>query len=1184
MQLLKMELRGFKSFADKTTLTFDKGITAIVGPNGSGKSNISDAVRWVMGEQNVRQLRGQKSEDIIFAGTQTRRPQGAAEVSLYFDNSDHALDTEFTEVVVTRRLFRSGDSEYYINRRPCRLKDIHILFADTGIGQDSMAVIGQNRVDRILNSKPEERRVIFEEVAGISRFKGRKADGLRKIAETERNLERIRDLMSVLEERLEPLQEQAETLQKFRCLDSERLAYEGTVTLQELRNSERLLAKAENSRMTAASEEEKAAQELAAAEGKRKAMLEVMAADDEKLRRLDEEAMAVHNELDSLVHRREACRQRQAELAENESQAADDAAQLQQRQAAWQEQKETLQAQKDQKAAELAAAQKALALTQTLFGQAEAQAEAAAKALQERVDANSKRSRDAFMLRRDSEDLRRRLEENEAACQQALKQWEDKKQVLTAAEARHEEAQAQQEACQKKAAAFEQQAASLRQTAQEKGQRLKKGEDEYRRLRGDVDAASQRMRVLQSMEQEHEGLGRAVKVVLTASQPWRSRLCGAVGELCQIPSRFAVAIDVALGGAVRYVVAEDERAAKQAISYLKDRKAGRTTFLPLDTLRSRQRTADEERAVGEPGMLGFASDAISYDAKYEKVFSSLLGRTLLADTMDTGSAVARKYGHRLRIVCLDGTQFNAGGSLTGGSARNQEGSLISRRALLQELQETCRRGQQRLETLAAEGRELRQQAEESARELAQAEDHWRKASQAAEQARWQGGQEEKGLADIRQALADFDQRVEALEKERADMQARLVAKEAALADMETGPAADVQQWQDACDAAKAEAAQCRQTLTERQIAVAKLTEQASHGDDQLRQHDKWQQELKVQEQALAQRRQDLRRRQEEAARLLTELSKNITLKEADTVRCDQAKEAFYQTRNESLKQSQDLDGVVDDLRRRHQDWQQRCNAADIQREKYKSDISHHEERLAMQGLSRQEAMERRREGSLKELHDKVASLKGQITALGTINPAAEDEYKTALEKRDFYNRQCDDLKESREKLRTVVAEIDAAMAEQFAKAFKEIGVHFQDIFSRLFGGGTAHLALTDKEHILEAGVEIYIRPPGKKQQSLTLLSGGERALTVIALLLAFLAYHPAPFCLVDEVDAALDEANVERMARYLKNYSGATQFIVITHRRKTMEAANTLLGVTMEEKGVSRLLTVKVDELLKEGT
>lgn len=903
MQLLKMELRGFKSFADKTTLTFDKGITAIVGPNGSGKSNISDAVRWVMGEQNVRQLRGQKSEDIIFAGTQTRRPQGAAEVSLYFDNSDHALDTEFTEVVVTRRLFRSGDSEYYINRRPCRLKDIHILFADTGIGQDSMAVIGQNRVDRILNSKPEERRVIFEEVAGISRFKGRKADGLRKIAETERNLERIRDLMSVLEERLEPLQEQAETLQKFRCLDSERLAYEGTVTLQELRNSERLLAKAENGRMTAEAEEQKAARELAAAEGKRKALLDAMAADDEKLRHLDEQAMVVHNELDSLVHRREACRQRQAELAENEAQAGADAEQLQQRQNAWQEQKEALQAQKAQKAAELEAARQALALTQTLFGQAEAKAEAAAKALQERVDANSKRSRDAFMLRRDSEDLRRRLEENDAACQQALQQWEEKKKALKEAEARHQEAGTQQKDWQEKAAAFEEQALSLRHDARAKGQRLKQGEEEYRRLRGDIDAAAQRMRVLQSMEQEHEGLGRAVKVVLTASQPWRSRLCGAVGELCQIPSKFAVAIDVALGGAVRYVVAEDERAAKQAIAYLKERKAGRTTFLPLDTLRGRTRTADEERAAGEPGMLGFASDVISYEPKYEKVFSSLLGKTLLADTMDTGSAVARKYGHRLRIVCLDGTQFNAGGSLTGGSTRNQEGSLISRRALLQELQETCRCGQQRLEALLAEGKDLRQQAEGAERDLAQAEEGLRQARQAADQARWQAGQEEKALADIRQTLAAFDERVEKLEKDRADMQARLVEKEAALSAMETGPAADVQQWQDACDAARAEAAQCRQTLTERQIAVAKLTEQVRHGDDQLRQHDTWQQELTAQEQALSQRRQDLVRRQEEAARLLTELSKNITVKEADTVRCDQAKEAFYRTRNESLKKA-----------------------------------------------------------------------------------------------------------------------------------------------------------------------------------------------------------------------------------------------------------------------------------------
>lgn len=426
MQLLKMELRGFKSFADKTILNFDKGITAIVGPNGSGKSNISDAVRWVMGEQNIRQLRGQRAEDIIFAGTQTRRPQGAAEVSLYFDNSDHALDTEFTEVVVTRRLFRSGDSEYYINRRPCRLKDIHILFADTGIGQDSMAVIGQNRVDRILNSKPEERRVIFEEVAGISRFKGRKAEGLRKIAETERNLERIGDLTSVLEEQLEPLQKQAETLKEFRTLDSERLAYEGTLTLQELRNSERLLAKAENGRQSAAAENQEASKALTDAEQRRKALMASMAAEEEKLRRLDEEAMAVHNELDSLTHRQEACIQRKAELAEQQAADEKDEGQLQERQTSWEAKEKELRQQKEQKETELAAAQKALALTETLVTQAEDKAKQAADALKKRLDANSSRSRDAFMLRRDRDDLRRRLEENADACEEALRAFEEK--------------------------------------------------------------------------------------------------------------------------------------------------------------------------------------------------------------------------------------------------------------------------------------------------------------------------------------------------------------------------------------------------------------------------------------------------------------------------------------------------------------------------------------------------------------------------------------------------------------------------------------------------------------------------------------------------------------------------------------------------------------------------------------
>lgn len=1184
MQLLKMELRGFKSFADKTVLTFDKGITAIVGPNGSGKSNISDAVRWVMGEQNIRQLRGQRAEDVIFAGTESRRPQGAAEVSLYFDNSDHALDTEFTEVVVTRRLFRSGDSEYYINRRSCRLKDIHILFADTGIGQDSMAVIGQNRVDRILNSKPEERRVIFEEVAGISRFKGRKAEGLRKIAETERNLERIGDLTGVLEEQLGPLQQQAETLQQFRVLDGERLAYEGTVTLQELRNSERLLAKAENSRQTASAEEQEASKELAEAEQRRKALMTAMASEEEQLRRLDEAAMAAHNELDSLIHRQEACVQHQEELAERQADDDREEAQLKERRASWQDRQEALQGQKEQKEGELAAAQKALALTETLVEQADDKAKQAARDLQQHVDANSNRSRDAFMLRRDRDDLRRRLDENADAGEEAMTAFEEKKKALADAKKRRQDVEEKRRHWQDEVKACQDALSSRKAAAAEQQGLLEGVEKDYRRLRSDVDGALQRIRVLESMEQEHEGLGRAVKVVLTAQQPWRSRLCGAVGELCRIPGKFAVAVDVALGAAARHVVAEDEGAAKQAISYLKEKKAGRTTFLPLDTLRNRTRTADEERAVSEKGILGFASDVITYEEKYKTVFTSLLGKTLLADTMDTGSAVAKKYGHRLRIVCLDGTQFNAGGSLTGGSTRNQEGSLISRRALMEDLQQKIDEGQKELKALTVKGKDLRQAAEEGKKALEGAEEALKKAEQEAGQADWQVQQLDKELTDLEKAVTDTDRRVEALDMARSDIQADLVSKEEALSAMEKEPQADVHRWQAAADAAKAEADRCRKNLTECQITAATLKEQVRHCDDQLSQHASWQDELTNQQQALEKRQQELRERRRNTEQLLQDLARNIEVKKAETDRSDQEKEAFYESRSERLRQSHDLDELVDDLRRRSQSWQQRLNAADIQMEKYKSDIGHHEEKLAMQGLSRQEAMDRRREGSLKELHDKVSQLKEQIAALGTVNPSAEDDYRAALDKQQFYQKQCRDLEESREKLRAVVADIDKAMADQFAQAFQEIGVHFQQIFSCLFEGGTAHLALTDKEHILESGVEIYIRPPGKKQQSLTLLSGGERALTVIALLLAFLAFHPAPFCLVDEVDAALDEANVERMARYLQNYSGSTQFIVITHRRKTMEAANTLLGVTMEEKGISRLLSVKVDELLKEGT
>ncbi|WP_301859512.1 chromosome segregation protein SMC [uncultured Megasphaera sp.] len=1181
MQLLKIELQGFKSFADKTTIAFDTGITAIVGPNGSGKSNISDAVRWVMGEQNVRQLRGQKAEDIIFAGTASRRPQGAAEVSLYFDNRDHALDIEFSEVVVTRRLFRSGESEFYINKRPCRLKDIHQLFADTGIGQDSMAVIGQNRVDRILNSRPEERRIIFEEVAGISRYKGRKQEGLRKIAETERNVERIRDMISMLDERMEPMAEQARKLDDFRRLDGERISYEGTLALQELRNSERLLAKAENTGLTAAAEQKQAEQKLAALEKQRRLLLQSMEQEGEQLRRLDETSAAAHHELDGLNSRREACRQRLEVLAERRRDLQEEEALLTRKKQAVKDEAQRLAAQEAAKETELAAAEKGLALTKSLYRAAETAAQEAQRLRDEAAAADAQQQQQLFSVRRDIVELRRRLQDNSSRGRDIQAQTEEQRRRHEEALARRNEAESRLQNLQDEEARMKQAAHTCAQERQRCEQQLAQAEAAWRQLRSTADSLDQRIRVLTSMEQE--GLGRPVKTILAAAAPWRADVHGVVGELFHLPSTYATALDTALGAAARYVVTGREETARKAITYLQSRRAGRTTFLPLQTIRRRSRTGEEERAVQEPGILGFANDLITYDAAYDAVFSFLLGKTLIADSMESGSATARKYGYRLRIVCLDGTQFNAGGSLTGGSAKGKEASFISRRALLDELKEQAAQAQDALQYAEASRKSLQQDVQRLQAAAAAQQKAWQAHALTLQKTQWQRDEAVREEAHTADALHKLDAEAETHQELRARIQADIVEAEQKEQELAAHASDQTEEREASLRKASAEAERCRQALTEQQIAAATLTEQMHHLREQSAQNQTDQKQQEADQERYEQRREALQRQQEETETLLAELVRSIAEKEKEVCQKDDEKERFYQTRDQSFRKNKELDAALQEARQTEAMWSQKTAAAQVQQEKYASDVRRGEELLAQQGLTRQEAMERRCDGSLKELHERVGELKRRIAGLGQINPNADEEYRAAQQQQEFYHTQCQDLLESRTKLEAVVAELDEAMASQFRSAFQEINGHFQQIFSRLFGGGGARVFLTDREHILASGVEIRIEPPGKKPQTLSLLSGGERALTVIALLLAFLAYHPAPFCLVDEVDAALDEANVERMARYLKNYSGHTQFIVITHRRKTMEAANTLQGVTMEERGVSRLLTVKVDEVLEKG-
>lgn len=1183
MQLLKMELKGFKSFADKTVLSFDKGITAIVGPNGSGKSNISDAIRWVMGEQNIRHLRGQRAEDIIFSGTEKRRPQGVAEVSLFFDNKDHELDIEYDEVVITRRIFRSGESEFYINKKPCRLKDIHFLLADTGIGQDSMAVIGQNRVDAILNSKPEERRIIFEEVVGISRYKTRKQEGLRKIEETDRNLERIHDMMSVLEEQLEPMKEQADKLQQFRNLDGERISYEGTLALQELRNAERLLQKAETIRFSALSEQEKVTKSLEEKMAQRQSILTEIESENSRLQELDDAALQAHSELDSLKSRYEAFSVRKRELKDSLDQLEQDKRVIEEKQERAQQRKKELQGQLELRKGELQAATQSFQLTQDLYRKAEEKAKVASLELEKVHNRNVEKEQRMFILQRDIEELQRRLQANRnsgaelekkekeegALLDKLKKEWEGVNREVTTLRREAEKATAANEE------------AIARKGAAEKA--LAQTEEEYRNLQGKLAAQEQRIRVLEELEKDHEGVGRAVKTVLQATLPWRKGIEGIVGEVCTIPSAYATAMDIALGGASQYVITADEKTAKAAISYLKERKAGRTTFLPVETVRERKRTPYEEKAVKEPGILGFASDLISYDTRYERIFSSLLGKTLIAQSVEEASRVARGYHYGLRIVCLDGTQFNAGGSLTGGSHKGKEGSFISRRAALLDLREEKEKTKSQLEVLAEKGKFLRQKAREAIHEADVQVDAMHEVAIALEKAQWRAEECRKEMERLHQSTSSSTTRLRDVLEERVKIQQLLAQKSEELDGLQERQSEDTIHLEEQRTKAQEGLDQCRVEMTERQIALATLHEQIRHVQDQIREAIEGAAQITADAGRLEERYETATQRLGETENLLVELVTNIGEKKREATQKDEEKKDFYERRDAHFKRSQVLEDALSSLRHDVSRWNEKIHSAEVQLEKYKGEISRSEERLARQGLTREEAMERRRQGSLKELNEKVAQLHAAIAALGQINANADVEYQSAIEKQTFYHTQCDDLLESKKRLETVVAEIDEAMATQFKKGFSEIKGHFQRVFSTLFGGGTAHLALTDTHDVLQSGVTILIQPPGKKQQPLTLLSGGERSLTVIALLLAFLAYQPAPFVLFDEVDAALDEANVIRMARYMKNYSATTQFIVITHRRKTMETAHTLQGVTMEEKGVSRLLTVKVDEVVQKG-
>ena len=1185
MYLKALEIQGFKSFPDKTVLSFGEDITAIVGPNGSGKSNISDAIRWVMGEQSTKALRGGKMEDVIFGGTAVRKQQGFAEVSLILDNSDHIFPLEESEVMVTRRYYRSGESEYYINRRSVRLKDVNELFMDTGLGREGYSIIGQGRIDEILSVKSGDRREIFEEAAGISRFRHRKEEAERKLERTQENLVRITDKIDELELQVEPLRQQSEKAKKFLILRDELRGLEISLWLDQLEKiragSIKTLSDYENALRQKGEVQQQVEQLYAAAETFSAQMREKdVEAEGVRFQMMQREADANGLEnaiavLKTNIQNNLENRDRiQRELEQQEGRADSIAAQIGERQARLEE--------------------------------LDGQAAGLRKELADRQDEASSASRSAGVIAQELEQLRQKeavenasaaeakalISALAAAAQEVLDRDETVRQELSAGEERLNEA----EETRRQAAQELDQAREDRDSLQNiisgytlrlesRQRKAKEAEERHVKLQMEDNALNSRIHMLSEMEKMYEGYSKAVKLVMGESKKGQLRgIHGPVAGLIHVPDAYTVAIEIALGGAMQHIVVEREEDGKTAIQFLKRRDGGRSTFLPLTSMRPSE--FRDQGVRSEPGFVGLGSELIQFDPKYEKVFSNLLGRTVVAEDMDKAIAMARKYSYRFKIVTLDGQVLNPGGSMTGGSVSRSAG-ILSR---------------------ANELERLAQQREGVARQLADAaramEETRREATAAAyemETAQAQQRRHEDDILKLEERLGHLDTQLADLKKQRADQKGELELLQTRSAQIEAdtrAARARVESLEGAAAALRAEAEGKVKGQSDAQERAAAIGEAIAELNMRLAALEAESQAVRQSMTELEQLRRDLSGDKAEREQMLTQFQeKNDSLEQEigekerqlqiirrengerqETIaRINDEKLALEAQRNQADKDARDRNSALLGLEREVSVLEQKKAAAAMEEKNLLDKLWETYE------LSHQAAMAQRVElESVPKAQRRVGELKKSISSLGNINLDAIEEFQRINERYTYLTDQRDDVLKSKKELEGIIADITEEMRAIFAKQFAILNEAFKQTFVELFRGGKATLELEDPEDILNCGIEIKVQPPGKALKVLSLLSGGEKAFVAIALYFAILKVRPTPFVVMDEIEAALDDANVVRFAHYMRQMADKTQFIVITHRRGTMEEADVLYGVTMQEQGISRMLTINLNDVEKE--
>ena len=1186
MYLKALEIQGFKSFPDKTVLNFGEDITAIVGPNGSGKSNVSDAIRWVMGEQSSKSLRGAKMEDVIFGGTEKRSQMGFAQVTLVLDNTEHIFPRmEESEVAVTRRYYRSGESEYYINKQSVRLRDVNELFMDTGMGREGYSIVGQGKIDEILSVKSADRREIFEEAAGISKFRHRKEETERKLERTEENLVRINDKIAELELQVGPLRSQAEKAKKYLILRDELRTLEISVWLENLDkiktdsiklNTDYALAQQELERANAALDELYAASEQFAEKAHANDM------EQERLRTECAELDAKRNEEDAAMavlrtgieHNRASIKRVENDLRDQSGRAESLTAQI----AAKHARIEELAAQAAELEEELRAfLAQAEELARTA-GEAGSEVEALrAKEALAASDAADCRA-DVSAINAGLAELAERRAALEAESESVDGQLAEKRRAASASRRALEEAQEEADAVRNIISGH---------TLKMEG-RVKREETARQKsidLTMEKNNLDSRIHLLSEMEKEYEGFNKAVRLIMQAAEKNALRgVHGPVANLMTTDKRYAVAIEIALGAGMQNVVVDREEDARSAINFLKQRDGGRATFLPLTAIRGDVlREAGVER---EYGYVGVASQLVQFDKRYTEIFNNLLGRTVVVEDMDCGIAIARKYGNRFRIVTLDGQVLNRGGSMTGGSVSRSAG-ILSRANELKELTAWREALTEKLDAALREADEAKRDLNAAQYELDVAREQQRGAEDAVLRLTGEKKQYDMLLESLRTRESDIAAELESITARTEELKKAAAAREEEIkkheaeaarcrAESEEKLAGQNELQRDSAHLGDEIAARkstlsgftAERETTERALGDLETLAQQMRGDEDGRRAliEDYRAKIKAAEEEIAQHdavtaslRADAEKRRAE----LAELAEAKLALEGER----SANDRRYRECNELLSQTQAAAGRLE---------QKRVTAAMEEKQILDKLWESYE-------LSHSAAQEQRIElESVPKASRRINELKREINGLGNVNVGAIEEFDRVNTRYTYLTGQRDDVEKAKEELLGVIENITSEMTVIFKEQFALIRESFQETFLELFGGGKATLELEDENAVLDCGIEIKVQPPGKALKTLSLLSGGEKAFVAIALYFAILKVHPTPFCVMDEIEAALDEPNVIRVAHYMRRICDKTQFIVITHRRGTMEAADVLYGVTMQERGVSKVLTINMNDMAKE--